>query len=97
MRELKPDVRRILIWYGENGVWIAFARTQREAEKAYLKLFKMLDKMGFYWGSLEGGDQIDWHRQAMRDDGRAAGWLINTRSDRRYKCERVEFLYVETP
>lgn len=94
MRKLKPRDGRILIWYGKHGNWMGFARTQEEADKAYLKLFKMLDEMGFYQDNLNG-DCIDWYKQAKKGDAQSARWLIDCRYDWEY--ERVEFLYVETP
>jgi hypothetical protein len=94
MRKLKPNDGRVLVWYGKPAVWFLFARTQEEADKAYLKLFKLLKDMGFYQCGLDR-DQIYRYERAKEGDAQAARWLIECRHN--YEYERVEFIYVKTP
>jgi len=79
----------ILILKMKHGDYFVSAGTNDEEARAYLHLFRLMDKHGYYAGDLDS-DQLAWRTAARKGDATAAKWLLNVRSDWGYEYEEIE-------
>ncbi|MHC4188411.1 MAG: hypothetical protein ACYSUB_01880 [Planctomycetota bacterium] len=85
----------ILILKMKHGDYPVYARNEAEKGRAYLHLFNLMDRYGYYF-SLNG-DQGDWYKKAKQNDAQAAQWLLEYRSYCQYEYERIEEIYPVEP
>lgn len=85
----------ILVLKYKHGDYPVYARTPEEELRAYLHLFNLMNKWGFYAGM--DGDMKDWYDAAKNGDMKAARQLLRCRSSRGYEYEYIDELYPLEP
>jgi len=78
---------KVLIWEGKYADVMVCARDDKEEDRAWLFLFKLMDEDNYYC-DLDG-DEVAAYEDAKKGIPKSARWLLNIRSDSEYEYERV--------